>query len=61
MTDLLQKKYFKKYLYLVFGIICITYVSSLVDFDINKINDIFTQRIFFGFIENLRVFRYNLD
>ena len=59
MTDLLQQKYFKKYLYLVFGIICITYVSSLVDFDINKINDIFKNLNYFNL--SLAIFLYLLS
>ena len=59
MTDLLQQKYFKKYLYLVFGIICITYVSSLVDFDINKINDIFKNLNYFHL--SLAIFLYLLS
>jgi len=59
MTDLLQQKYFKKYLYLVFGIICIAYVSSLVDFDINKINDIFKNLNYFNL--SLAIFLYLLS
>ena len=56
MADFLQKKYFKKYLYLVFGIICITYASSLVDFDKNKINDIFKNLNYFNL--SLAIFLY---
>lgn len=59
MTDLLQKKYFKKYLYLVFGIICISYVSSLVDFDKNKLNDIFKNLNYFNL--SLAIFLYLLS
>ena len=59
MTDLLQKKYFKKYLYLVFGIICISYITSLVDFDKNKINDIFNNLNYFNL--SLAIFLYLLS
>ena len=41
MTDWFQKKYFKKYLYLILGIICLTYISYLIDYDKNKIKSIF--------------------
>ncbi len=41
MTDWFQKIYFKKYLYLILGIVCISYISYLIDFDRNKIESIF--------------------
>mgnify|MGYP006101138129 CR=1 FL=1 len=59
MTDFLQKKYFRKFLYLIFGIICIYYVTKLIDFDKNKIDDIFQNLNYFNI--SLAIFLYLLS
>lgn len=66
MKILIRNKYIKKYLQLIFGIILIFFVSTLFDFDENKINKIFknfnyynlTFAIFFYLLSHsIRVFR----
>jgi hypothetical protein len=43
MSDFLQKNNFKKYLYLVIGIIFIVYISKFIDLDKNVIYEIFKK------------------
>jgi uncharacterized membrane protein YbhN (UPF0104 family) len=48
MSDLFQKEYFKKYLYIVLGIIFIFYILANVGLDKNKISDIFKNLNYFN-------------
>ena len=43
MTDLLQQNNFKKYLYLIFGLVFIFYITTVIDLDKNIIVSIFKE------------------
>jgi len=59
MTDIFQKKYFKKVLYLMFGTICIYYVTKIIVFDKNKIDNIFQNLNYFNI--SFAIFLYLLS